>query len=407
MKTKMIYFVSLLVLFTNCQRDWSLIPKISQEFSPFEKTLLRTSHTFAIQLFREVCKQEKGKNILISPLSVSMALSMAWNGAGGATESAIRNTLGFGDWTADEINSAYKHMIEILPNLDPSTTLSIANSIWYRKGFSILPSFLEVTRTFFYAEARDLDFNSPQAPQIINQWVNTQTRGKIREIVQSIDPTTMLFLINAVYFKALWHLPFDPKMTHVDVFISSKGDSLPCAMMEQTETFPYFETETFQAIDLPYGHGAFSMSIFLPKSGYPVDALIETWSEEKWNEWVSRFQPEKILLQMPKFKVEYTKILNEELATLGMGIAFDPERADFTRIATRETLSGQNLFIQQVLHKTFMEVDEKGTEAAAVTSISIGIVSAPPVMRIDHPFVCVIRETGSNTPLFMAKIERI
>lgn len=408
MKNKVIYLVSFWALFTGCHRDWSLVSEIPTEFGPFEKTLLQTTHTFSIELFREVCsKEEKGKNVLISPLSVSMALGMAWNGASDETESAIRKTLGFGEWTENEINLAYQNIMKILPNLDPKTTLFIANSIWYREGFPVLPSFLQVAKTFFYAEARSLDFNSPQAPEIINQWVEAQTRGKIKEIVTAIDPLTMLFLINAVYFKALWQWPFNPELTHQDVFISFQGDSLPCDMMEQVKEFPYFETETFQAIDLPYGNGAFSMSIFLPKTGYSINEFIETWTEGQWNEWVTKFHSTKIMLQMPKFKVEYTKVLNAELAFLGMGIAFDPQRADFTRIVRREALSGQNLFIQQVLHKTFMEVDEKGTEAAGVTSISIGIVSIPPLMRIDRPFVYVIRETTSNIPLFMAKMERI
>jgi len=179
-------------------------------------------------------------------------------------------------------------------------------------------------------------------------------------------------------------------------------------MMHQEGEFSYDENETFQAVDLPYGNGAFSMTIFLPKPGHSIHEFIASWTETQWNEWISRLHPVSLMLQMPKFKVEDKRILNNALTTLGMGTAFDPTKADFSPMVVKEDVSIEdNLFIQQVLHKTFLEVDEKGTEAAGETSISVGIVSVRPVMRIDRPFVCVIRETSSNTLLFIGRILRV
>jgi serpin B len=332
-----------------------------------------------------------------------MALGMTLNGAAGQTDADMRRTLGFGDMKRDEINASYKSILDALPNLDPKTLLEIANSIWVRKDFPVQPDFISVNRQFYYAEVRGLDFASPDAPGVINGWIGEKTHGRITNVIDRIDPAAVMFLINAVYFKGTWLYEFNPELTADDAFIKSDGTPTPCKMMKQKATLAYFETDQFQALDLPYGNGRFSMSIFLPKSGQSLDAFVTSFTPENWSVWRERFEPRETILQLPKFKLDYGIKLNDALTALGMGVAFVPGEADFGGINP-----DAELFIHQVKHKTFVEVDEKGTEAAAVTVVEIGVTSVGPgnetVMRVDRPFLFVIREKSSDALLFIGKI---
>jgi serine protease inhibitor len=404
---RIIVFSALAVLSaTNCQRDFSTSPdRVSaRPFTPLEKRLLESGNTFGFKLLGEVSRLEDGKNIFLSPLSVSMALGMTLNGAAGETETAMRRALGFGDMTREDVNAAYRGILDLLPVLDLKTRIEIANSIWIRLGFSVLPAFTDVNQRIFDAAVQGLDFNSPEAPAVINGWIEDRTRGRITKMIDQIDPLTVMFLINAVYFKGAWLYEFDPKMTLDDSFVKSDGSLAPCRMMEQKTTLPYFETETFQAVELPYGNGQFSMTVFLPKPGLPVEALAVALSPETWSSWKGRFSSRELTLQFPKFKVEYEIRLNDALTSLGMGVAFDPARADFDGIN-----ADFDLYISSVNHKAFVEVDEEGTEAAAVTVVEVGYTSVGGgiTVRVDRPFLFLIREKSSDAILFMGKIEVI
>ncbi len=378
-----------------------------RELSAVEKHVVESDNRFGLKLFKEVVQQDRDSNVFISPLSVSMALGMTYNGAEGTTEEAMRNVLELAGLTEQEINESYQSLIDLLTQLDPKVIFEIANSIWCREDFPVKEEFININHTYFDAEVAALNFNAPDASKAINGWVDEKTHGKITEIVpEQIDPATVMFLINAIYFKGTWTYEFDEDDTRDDWFYLPDSSRIRCDMMTQENEFSYLENNLFQAIDLPYGNEKFSMTIFLPKQGVDIDSLVNKFNQDNWDSWLGSFAKETGNLYLPKFTLEYKITLNDVLTALGMGIAFDGNRANFGGIADLTELLG-NLYISKVLHKTYIKVDEEGTEAAAVTSVEIGITAMPPagfMMRVDRPFVFAIRENHSQTILFMGKI---
>lgn len=401
--------VLLILIFSSvsllCTKDFSALAPDSpvRPLSQGEQKIVQASGEFGFNLFKEIQKTQQKENIFISPLSVSMALGMTLNGAANETERAMQNTLGFDGLSDEEINQSYQSLIKLLADLDPKVSFQIANSIWYRLGFTVEQPFLDVNKTYFNAEVNALDFNSPEAVATINSWVDSKTNGKIKKILDQIDPMAVMFLINAIYFKGTWTYEFDKKYTEDEPFYVGDTTQVTCKMMKQSNDFLYYQNEEFQAIDLPYGNGAFRMTVFLPAPGNSVDALIAQLNAQNWAEWMGKFSKQKGTLYLPKFKLKYEKVLNQVLSTLGMGIAFGGG-ADFTKIN-----KNGGLYISKVLHKSFVDVYEEGTEAAAVTIVeirmtSVGGESQGFFMRVDRPFLFAIREQNSRTILFMGKI---
>ncbi len=377
----------------------------ARELTAAERHVVESDNKLGLKLFREIVKQDENTNIFISPLSISMALGMAYNGAEDSTEEAMRNVLELAGLTEQEINESYRSLIDLLTQLDPQVIFEIANSIWFREGFPVKEEFVNINHTYFDAEVAALDFAKPDASKTINGWVDQKTHGKITEIVpDQIDPATVMFLINAIYFKGTWVYAFDKEDTQEDWFTLPDSSRVRCQMMRQENEFPYFENDLFQAIDLPYGNEKFSMTVFLPRPEVDIDLLIGHFNQENWDSWLGSFTPASGKLYLPKFTLEYKIELNDVLKALGMEIAFDADQADFGGIADLSQLLG-NLYISKVLHKTYVKVDEEGTEAAAATSVDVGITSIPqPLLRVDRPFVFAIRENHSQTILFMGKI---
>ena len=359
------------------------------------------NNSFGFKVFKQLHDQDPDLNIFMSPLSIATALSMTLNGAKGQTETSMRNTLEVADWTQEELNATYKNLLAIMPLLDDKVRLQIANSIWYREGYPVRPEFLEVNTDFFNSEVSELDFNDPMAKDIINGWVNDQTEGLIDKIVYDIPGNVIMYLINAIYFKGTWLRQFDPEKTFETAFHLEDNTQTLIDMMTHGETIlPYFETEHFQAVDLAYGDSIFSMSLFLPKEDYPIDELVNDLESVSWNQWVGSFSDQELYFSMPKFEMEYEKKINRALIDLGMGIAFS-DAADFSDI---NGFGG--LRIDEVRHKAFVEVNEEGTEAAAVTSVVIVETSAPsiPTFYADKPFLFVIHERATNSVLFIGKM---
>jgi serpin B len=298
-----------------------------------------------------------------------------------------------------EINESYKNISTILTHLDSKVVFQIANSIWCRNDFQVIPAFLNDCHEYFDAEAASLDFSSPSAVQTINNWVNSKTNGKIPTILDQIPPEVVMYLINAIYFKGTWTYQFDPAKTTDAVFTFSAGNTVSCRMMNQKTTYAYHATEQAQIIDLPYSNRSFSMTIILPKEGINIDQFAAELTRQQWDTFVNSLDSTEVDLSMPKFKVEYEKTLNDELSAMGMEIAFS-DFANFSRIAHA------SLAISEVKHKTFVDVDEEGTEAAAVTSVGITLTAMPliPSMHVDRPFIFAIREHQSGTILFIGKI---
>jgi serine protease inhibitor len=368
-----------------------------------EQRLIDSFNKFGINLLKEISREGERGNVFISPLSVSMALGMTYNGAAGTTESAMRETLEFDDLTLEEINEAYGSLIELLSGLDPNVQFQLANSIWYRLGYTFKQDFIDRNQTYFNAVVRGLNFGDPGASVTINNWVGDNTGGRIEEIVpEVIDPLTVMFLINAIYFKGAWTYEFDPGDTEDDTFRLSNGTAVSCRMMNQIDEFRYFQGNGFEAIDLPYGDGDFSMVVILPsESKNNVDTIIDALDQETWRAWLASFEEAEGHLQLPKFTVTYEEVLNDVLTGMGMGVAFEPATADFTGMYE----GWERLYISSVKHKTFVNVDEEGTEAAAVTSVEVGATGISGFwMRVDRPFLFAIRDSHSQTILFIGKI---
>ena len=351
--------------------------------------------TFGFKLLKDLQKRQPDANIMISPLSVSIALTMTNNGAAGETQRAIAEVLEIEDLGIDTVNRANTALRNSLENTGTKVEIAIANSIWSRQGVVFNPSFLERNREFYEAEIESLNFNDPQAPEVINGWVETNTNGKIKQIVQRIDPRTLIVLINAIYFKGSWQKEFNKSATRDGTFYLSNGSEKQVPMMYRKGAYPYFRGSNFEAARLPYGDGEVSMYVFLPNRDSNLDGFIEQLNAENWSEWMSQFREradDDSEMILPRFKLEYKVKLNDTLEALGMGIAFGGG-ADFSGM-------GPQLFISEVRHKTIIEVNEEGTEAAAVTA-DFGIESAPPVFRVDRPFFFAIHDDRTQTILFM------
>ena len=371
-----------------------------RELTSVEKSIVEADNKFGLKIFREIINEEQNKNVFISPLSISMALGMTMNGADGATKTAMQNTLEFQGITETDINKSYQSLIELLVNLDSKVKFQIANSIWYRSGYSFEQSFFDVNSQYFDAVIQGLDFGQASSVNIINSWVEDKTYGKIKTIIEEIDPATVMFLINAIYFKGTWTYQFDENLTHDTMFNLLDNSQKECKMMTQHGVFPYFENEMFQAVDLPYGDSLFSMMIIMPKRQEDIDAVIGEMTSANWNNWLTQLNTTEGDVSLPRFKLEYEFKLNDVLSALGMEVAFTGA-ADFTRMRK----SG-GLYISEVRHKSFVEVNEEGTEAAAVTIVDIRETSIGSDfnMRMDRPFLFAIKDNHSQTILFIGKI---
>ncbi len=371
-----------------------------------EQRLIDADNRLAIKLLAQVSVDTRDTlpNLFFSPLSVAMALGMTYNGSSDSTEAAMRATLELDGMTNASVNEANQSLIALLRGLDPRVKFQIANSIWYRPEFAVEPAFLDATRTYFDARVEALDFDNPGASAIINNWVKQQTSGLIPEIVPTPIPVDVLmYLINAIYFKGDWTQQFDRAQTQPRPFRLGDGTSVDVPTMTyrdkgslRTRTVP-----GARIVDLAYGGQAFSMTIALPNEGTTVESLVDGLTLEQWQQWTTGLDSVRTELYLPKFKHTNDLTLKGTLQALGMGIAFT-EAADFRRMTPDDVL------ITDVLHRTYVNVDEEGTEAAAATVVGIGPTCAcgPEPIRIDRPFLFALRENLSGTILFMGVIRR-
>lgn len=388
--------------------EWTMAQAQEQNIDP---RLVAANTRFGFKLFSQLWLQDASSqdvandvanNILISPSSVAMALAMTYNGANGTTQQAMAEALELQEISLEELNQANAALIAALENADPNVRLSIANSLWGRQDFSFNSDFLKRNQEFYNAEITTLDFTSPEAVTRINNWVNANTAGKIPTIVDRIDPDLVLFLINAVYFKGNWTAPFDATATIDRPFYLLDGTEKQHPMMQQQGRYRYAETDQFQAVSLPYGNRRFSMYIFLPKPESNLSEFQSALTAENWETWMTQFSSRSGSIEIPRFTFEYSSTLNQALQAIGMEIAFS-EVADFSNLSETSTT------ISEVKHKTFIEVNEEGTEAAAATSVGISPTSARPPdppfeLRVDRPFFLAIRDDQTGTLLFLGSV---
>ncbi len=412
MKSRLLFLLSVSVLLSFSCKKTGDIP--SEENIPGQKIFLDTKakavveagNTFGIKLFKNLAAntEDGQENIVISPLSVSMALGMTYNGADNETKTAMENTLELQGMSIDEINGSYKTLIDELTSVDPDVAMEIPNSIWYENSFAVQDEFITTNHDCFYAEVNPLDFSNPASVDIINNWVADNTNDKITSILEEINPMSVMFLINAVYFNGTWKYEFEEQNTTTETFYLSNGTTTEVDIMKQRATFNYSSNELFEAVDLQYGGGNFSMVVLLPKDGFGPDDIVIGLNENNWSTWMDNFNKMDIQLSMPKFKLEYEKKLNQALIDLGMGIAFEPSGADFSKINPNA-----QLYIDFVKHKVFIDVNEEGTEAAAITVVGIVYTSAgegdaPYFFNVNKPFVFAIKERDTKSIIFIGKV---
>ncbi|MBN2497838.1 MAG: serpin family protein [Deltaproteobacteria bacterium] len=386
--------------FTACNAAPEQPQRELPEITELEQGLVESSNAFGFELFEQV--DEPGENTFISPLSVSIALGMVLNGAGGETFEAVRATLNLDEQSLAECNTGYHNLTDVLQGVDPLVQMEIANSVWIQQGFEVLADFIQRLADSFYAVAETLDFADPASVDVINGWVDEKTHGKIDSILDAIPPYAVMYLINAVYFKGDWTTQFDPDETRDAPFHLADGGQASVPLMHLHSDLAHLQNEEVQAVELPYGDGLFAMTVLLPAGSSDIDALAAELDAEAWAAWHAAMHVGEAHLYLPSFELEWEASLNEALQSLGMGIAFGPG-ADFSGINPDAGLA-----ITQVKHKTYVKVDEEGTEAAAVTSVEFGTTSTQQpetfTMRADRPFLFVIHERSTGALLFMGKI---
>jgi serine protease inhibitor len=375
-----------------------MLTALPRALSPAEVRIIDAANDFAFDVVRKATEQlPSDSNAFLSPLSASMALAMALNGANGETLDSMKAVLGLSGLTEAEVNQGYQDLIALLRGLDSRTEMLVANSMWGNQGFPLAAEFTDKGRTFFDAELQTLDFASPEALSTINDWVSDATNDRIPRLLDHIGDE-VLFLVNAIYFKGKWRKTFDRGNTENGPFHGADGRVRTAPLMHQTTTLRYHETDGYQAVDLLYGNGAFAMTVLLPREGRQPTELLAELDPAAWTALTESFVEQELSLTFPRFRLEYARKLAADLATLGMGIAFDRNRADFSRIPAIPT---EQLYLTRVDQKTFVEVNEEGTEAAAATAVGVAPISAPPEVRVDRPFVFAIRERLSGTLLFL------
>jgi serpin B len=368
-----------------------------------DSKLVDANTKFGFNLFSEILKQDSKKNVFVSPTSVAIALSMTYNGASGETQEAMAKALELQGMSLQDINQANETLKASLENADPDVQLSIANSLWAKQGTDFKRDFLQRNQQFYKAKVTELDFAKPDSIGIINNWVKENTHGKIDKIVQQIRPDNVLFLINAIYFKGNWTKKFDKSQTTERPFYLTDGTQKQHPLMSQSGKYRYFENDTFQAVSLPYGKERLNLYVFLPKKNTSLDAFQQQLAVENWQQWMNQFRMRQGSIQLPRFKFDYDIQLNNALKALGMESAFNDTQANFSN------MTAESVKIDEVKHKTFVEVNEEGTEAAAATSVGIAMTSAmrpeePFQMVVDRPFFCAIRDNQTGTILFMGSI---
>jgi len=403
MRLTAFFFVSIFFILISCEkRNDEIIPVFKYQNNKKANELINAGSAFGIDLFRLILESENcPDNIMISPTSVAIALGMTYNGAEGETKTAFENTLRQTGLSREEINDIYKALIDYLIKADPKVIMEIANSIWYKLNFNVLETFKNVNKNYYYADVNELNFNNPNAVKTINDWIALKTHNKIKNVLSSIPADVMMYLINALYFNGMWSQEFNKDMSFTDDFYGKNG-VVQVKYMKNKSSYRYFNNDLLNAIELPYGNGNFVMHIFVNKPGKSLEDIIQALTPANWKTWMGSFSSKtQVTVQIPKFKYDYRTSLNNPLTNMGLGNAFNPFSADFTGISQDD-----NLFISDVIHQTFIDVNEKGTEAAAVTVIEVSLTSLQPqetFFTADRPFIYSISEKNTGALLFMGK----
>ena len=366
--------------------------------------LANANNRFGFNLFNRIQSQQPQENIVISPSSIALALAMARRGTSRATLAQITTALELDTLDSASIDASYLELIETLESADPNVKLAIANSLWVNQNITLEQEFINDAGEFYLAEVNNLNFAEPQATNIINDWVAKNTADKIPQIVDSLSPEDALYLINAIYFKGSWSNQFDPEATTQAPFYPEPNAPQPHQMMNQTGDYRYYENEQFQAVRIPYGKNReLGMYIFLPQETNDLETFNQQLNLDNWQEWLAKMRSRQGNITIPRFELEYETELQNVLSALGIKLIFDSSQADFS------AMTDTPVAVDNVKHKTFIEINEEGTEAAAVTSIGIRVTSVEPEnipfnMNVNRPFFFAIRDDITDSVLFMGNV---
>ncbi len=401
MKVKLFFSVALMLLIFGCKKEniqAKREPKIIQ-LPEKSQQIIQQNNKFGIDVFKATSQTEDG-SLMLSPLSASVALTMLLNGCNGETYNQIHQMLGYDEMTIGEVNETYQSLVKQLLEADEEVQLAISNAVFYRQDFMVKTPFLDTMETAFAAQIGKLDFSLPSALTTINDWASDNTNGKIPKVLAEIPSNAVMFLMNALYFKGNWTSQFDKDLTSMKPFYPDNSSPINISTMFGKIPSKTYATEQYKAIELTYGRTNFSMILIVPVNS--LASFIAGFSNEEWQSLTTSFDSNpntsEIEVLLPKFKFTYEKVLNDQLKSLGMGDAFDSGLADLSGI------SDDDIFVSFVKQNTFVDVNEEGTEAAAVTTIGIVETSMPMPFEVNKPFVFAIRERTTNSLLFLGKV---
>ena len=394
---------ALSLIFVSCSKteDNVVTDPVPINITEGQTSLIESGNEFAFDIFeRIVLNADNEVNVMISPLSISYALSMTVNGAVGETKDAILEALRLSNLSPDDLNRSYRDLTEDLMKVDRKVIMEIGNSVWTEDDFDVKQSFIDILSEYYKAESESFDIEDPSAPDKINDWIEDKTNGLIKEMVQSLPDNTVMLLINAIYFKGQWRMQFDKNATSDMPFYRSGGGAVNVPIMKQKEDFRVFQGDGFKVAEFPYGQGNFVMDVILPDEADGLQEIMSRLNGSSFSSWINAMTVNELQVYFPRFKYGFRLTLKEILTDMGMGIAFT-DAADFSDISEQ-----YDLLINEVTHQSFIETNEEGTEAAAATVVEVGTTSMPMTMvfNMDHPFIYIIRETTTNSIIFMGRV---
>jgi serine protease inhibitor len=399
--TAILLFVFILFLSPSCSEDNVVENETPENRVKF--AIISSNNSFSFDVFKEIIKNDPvDENIFISPLSMYYALAMAGNGASDHTYNEFSEVLGWENRNKEDVLLFMKELLEELIPQEEDVVVEIANSIWSREDFPVKELYIQETEDYFNAKATTLDFTDPASLDIINSWIEEKTHGKITNMIEQLSPDAVVYLINAIYFNGIWKYQFEDTLNFDAPFTKTDGTREDVTYMKQTAPLKFYRHTNFSAVQLPYVDSNYTMTIYLPDNNYSTSDLAMELGPENWKNWADLFEYKEVVLELPKFKYSYgNRLLNNELIDLGLELAFDPNQADFSNITDAQ------IFISKVLHKAFVEVNEIGTEAAAVTVIEFevtGIETNKIYFQVNKPFIYTITENKSGSILFMGRV---
>lgn len=414
-KTDMVNFKKLIVLFlaavmameAGCAGKAST--KVENKYTIEAKALVipvdkvsSANNELSFKMLKETYKSYSDKNTVISPLSLSTIMALSQNSASGTTREEMLKALELSGIDDKTINEDYKNIIANFNSIK-DINIKMANSIWFDKTITLKKEFSSIGQDCYEAEINSVDFGKSKTVNTINQWISDHTAGKIKKIGDHFDKDTVMALINTIYFKGDWFTPFESELTSKQSFKIGDGSTKEVDMMRNNLTLEYLKGDDFKAIRMPYVDQNFGMYIFLPDESSSVKELMKNMSADNWDKWSKEFNEDKVVVQIPKFHIEFDQELNEMLKSFGMESAFT-EGADFSKAS-----DSSKLYISKVLQKGYIDVGEKGTEAAAVTAVMMDgaapMQEKPKEFIADRPFVYAIADKKTGYIIFIGVVE--